>query len=315
MAFFSGAANSLEGLLSALASALLSGGWNQSGATFSRDGCHVELSVVNVGFGSSSQNVLRCVAGIGESAGALIGRASVGHAIGNTVANTAHGITWPASYAIHVLTDPDEVYVFVNYSVDYWQWLAFGQSGIVGLPGTGNWAGGTFGVPSTGRYSYSHTRWPFVRITATTGGGGNQDAPSTALFWNTDTSVTPEQPKCATSSFHHGLHGAAWGLLTPAVVAAMPAIERSPSPWNQESILIPIQPILAMPEHKTALIGELGHSRYIRIDTYDPGEVFSLGTEQWRVYPWYRKNSVDRAGGFDIDHSGTFGLAIRYDGD
>jgi hypothetical protein len=314
MAFFSGAATDLAGLLSALAGALLSGGWAQSGSIFSRNGCHVEISVVNVGVGSSTQVVLRCVAGNGESAGALTGRATVGHAIGNTVANTAHGITWPASYSIHVLSDPDEVYMFVNYGVDYWQWLAFGQSGIDGLPGTGNWAGGTFGVPSEGRYQFGHERWPFVVITATTGGGGNQDGPSTALFWNTDGTASAVQPKCATSSFHHGLNGGTWGVLTPAVVAAIPSISRSPSAWNQEAILIPIQPILAMPESKTALIGELGHSRYIRIDNYDPGEVFSLGEDQWRVYPWYRKNSAERSGGNGIDHSGTFGLAIRYDG-
>lgn len=315
MAFYTGVANDLGAILVALRDALSENGWSQSGDVFSRGGCHVELCLADVGSFTSIQNVLRCVAGNGVSGSVLQDRAPAGHAIGTTVADTSYGIAWPAEYFIHVHQSPDEVFLLVNYDVDCWQWIAFGKSGTASLPGTGNWAGGSFGVPSEGRYTYSHVRWPFVAITAAAGGGGNQDAPSTALFWNTDGSVNPISPKNATSTLHHGLGGTTWSMVTPAMRTAAPAIARSPSAWNQEAILIPIQPIFVLPESKVAIVGELKHARYLRIDNYNPGELITLGADRWRVYPWYRKNSSVRNGGIDIDHTGTFGWAIRYDGE
>lgn len=48
--------------------------------------------------------------------------------------------TWPVNYEVFVFDQ--EVYLVINYSVDVYQWLAFGKSSIA-LPGTGCWFAGT----------------------------------------------------------------------------------------------------------------------------------------------------------------------------
>ena len=59
---------------------------------------------------------------------------------------------------------------------------------------------------------------------------------------------------------------------------------------------------------------DLAHCRFLRIDNYQPGDIIPLGPDRWKVAPWYRKNTAQRDGGSNIQHTGTFGWAIRYDG-
>jgi len=60
---------------------------------------------------------------------------------------------------------------------------------------------------------------------------------------------------------------------------------------------------------------DLQNARTLRVDNYDPGQIITLGDDQWRIYPFYRKNADQRDGTTSSggDHSGTMGWAIRYD--
>ena len=99
-----------------------------------------------------------------------------------------------------------------------------------------------------------------------------------------------------------------------AIGSAAPHIERSPSAWNGESPLLPIQAYVWRASAKCSLVVDMRHARYLRIDNYEPGQIITLGGDSWKVYPFYRKASSARNGGIGIDHTGTFGWAIRYDG-
>ncbi|GHU11494.1 hypothetical protein FACS1894185_4820 [Betaproteobacteria bacterium] len=154
MPFITGQATTYQGLLDALTTALAANGWAANGICWSKNGCHVSLEFTDYrAYGWATQvsrPILRVVAGNGVASGALTDPAPQGHALGTQASLENSGITFPATYCIHINTAPDEVYFFVNYNLTFWQWLAFGQSPVAGLPGTGNWAGGTFGVQKSG---------------------------------------------------------------------------------------------------------------------------------------------------------------------
>lgn len=328
MAFITGQASTLQGLLDALATALAGNGWANSGNCWSKNGCCASLEVADIGAYIHSdffetQNVIRLVAGTGVSSGALVNPAPYGHGVGDLLSfvtgnpnpHGAQGISFPASYSIHINTDPDEIYFFINYNIAYWQWLAFGKSPVPGLPGTGNWAGGTMGVVASGANGGINTtpRWPFISISPDAGGGGNGDSPCAALMWDTYGSGSTTN---RTSTFHHDIKPSPsdWEYCPRASAAAVPRIQYGLADWNQDAVLLPIRPITELDENKNAIIGELAHARYLRIDNYAPGQIITLGQDKWRVYPWYHKNSAERDGGADVNHTGTFGVALRYDG-
>ncbi|MDR3055257.1 MAG: hypothetical protein LBU53_07630 [Zoogloeaceae bacterium] len=311
MPFITGQAGSLQGLLDALTTAITAHGWTDAGGgCYTKDGCAVRLELLNMGsfYGTTQYRfyVIRLVVGNGVSGGALVDGAPIGQFIGEMEQNTGYGISFPATFSIHINQNPDEVYFFVNHNVTYWQWLAFGRSPVPGIPGTGNWSGGTRGAPASGVYGAGKIA---IYITPTGGTGGTHYTTSTALFW--DGNVNTE---AVTSIIHHGLSGDGWQSAPSGAVAAAPRIEYGISTWNQGAPLIPIRALLARGDTKNSIISELRHARYLRLDHYAPGEVITLGQDKWRVYPWWKKNITARNGGTNIDHTGTFGVALRYDG-
>lgn len=89
-----------------------------------------------------------------------------------------------------------------------------------------------------------------------------------------------------------------------------------PSLWNSESVLLPIQAMVPRPSNRYSTVIDCAHARYMRIDNHAPFEILTIGSEQWMVMPWLRKNSAVRNGGIaataaDV-HSGTLGWAVRY---
>ncbi|MDR3322650.1 MAG: hypothetical protein LBS89_00390 [Zoogloeaceae bacterium] len=295
MTQFIGSVNSLADLQTFILTTLSTNGWTVSGATAARDDIAVALDVADIGRVYFPQVALRLK--INDAPGAV----GVG-ALNATPTVPYIAMTFPATCWIFIHTDPVEVYVFVNYDVDYYQWLAFGQSPAAGA-GSGVWAGATIGVPLVANGGTS--RAGPVGITATTGGGGNSDITPAALLWSTLSSVA------GTLSRNSYWNSGAWVLLTQAIQAAAPHVARSPSAWNNEAILIPLRPAIAAAESRVQIVGQIAHARYIRVDHYAPGEIITLGSEQWRVFPWYCKNTAARDGGSAVAHTGTFGVALK----
>jgi len=117
----------------------------------------------------------------------------------------------------------------------------------------------------------------------------------------------------------HGFDGVSdWrtyvGSSRVGITALRPLLEIQPNSWNSEAVLLPIREYFKRSENKVSLIIDLEHARHTRIDNYEPGQIITLGNDRWMIFPWTQKNTNSRNGGTAIDHSGTFGWAIRYEG-
>lgn len=296
-AFVTGTATNRADLVAAIKSACTTNGWSLSGDVLHRAGQYVRLQSVAAG--------VTLLGGTGIDGGDNLtgGGPYYVRMTDLGLINTAP-IVYPLVYEIHVHDDPNEVYVVINYSQDFYQWLAWGQS-TVSLPGTGNWYAGSF-VEAENYYGV-------INISA--GGGGSWNSSSSALWWTTE--AAPASGGC-NHLIHHGMDGAGWSSGSSyinAVQGLAPLIAISPNAWNGESELLPIMPLLTRAGGKTSILAQLGGSRYVRLDNYEPGQVITIGADKWKVFPWLRKNAAARDGGWEIRHSGTFGWAIRYYGE
>lgn len=317
MAYFVGAANSLSDLRSALESALLSTGWSAEGGALSSNGLRLALSVT--GDGTSIGSKLQ--ASVGNSPADL---APITPWIG-PLSNGAGATSWawPVAYNLHVMSDPLEVYLVVQYG-SFTQMLAFGKSPSSGNSGSGNWVHGVSSAAQTTLTEKSFTILP-EGITTSNDSYQYKLAGCAPFFLR----VVYHGVSMA-STIHGAINAAGepvWsasgidlsaanGISSSLVMAELMRVQ--PNSWNLECALLPCQVFQRRLENKVSLIGELVHLRYLRNDYISDGEVVTLGPDRWKVYPIYRRNTAARngttAGTSPLDHSGTLAIAIRYDG-
>jgi hypothetical protein len=205
--------------------------------------------------------------------------------------------------------------------------MAWGKSTVPGLPGVGTWIGATVGhvLDETGSPAYSMT--DPISIYPYGGGGaytGSYGYISAALFGTH--SGAYELGNVTPCYVHHDLDGYGWRLepssssgydpfgrqwIASYYTGAGPYVFQ-PSAWNSEAVLLPLRCYFRRPSNMVSLIVDCEHARLLRIDNLTPGDVLTLGSDTWKVYPWHRKNTAARNGGSSIDHTGTFGWAVRY---
>lgn len=293
MAYYSGSANDMSAVHNALVESCLAEGWafNSSTNVLSKGSVYLKVEVI-AGYLSA---IGRTSADSGDAPNAVrIGR------IG------AIEISWPAAWEVFVFDI--EVYLVVNYRVDYYQWMAFGQSTITSLPGTGMWCAATGGGLTDPNNQ--------LFITPTGGGTAGTDAKTCgAPFWAT---VAIEESG-RNSFVHHNLGGRGWslsldGFYYAGAAALAPLIGLLPNTWNSEAVLLPIHAHAIRASQKVSKVASLVNARYTRVDHYLPGQVIALGNDRWKVFPFYRKDMSARDGGNNVAHSGSLGWAIRYEG-
>lgn len=300
MAYQTGTVGSLADLLTAIRTFCTASGWTLSGEVLHRAGCFTRLYV--------SGSDLRIVGGTGiDGANNLTGANGFYCRIAKLAGDP---FSFPMTY--HLFAHGDEVYAVVNHDSQYYHWLAFGRSGLPGLPGTGGWYGA-----SLGQVDYSSTGQRIFISPA--GGGGVGTTTTAALFWHTNDGGT-----YVNAFLNTGLESASssgWNFQDNsnekrdnAVACLAPMIARQPSVWNGESILLPIAVLSRRPSNKSSFSARLAHARYVRVDNYESGAIIEYGSDRWKVFPWYKKDAVNRDGGTYVGHTGTFGWAIRYDG-
>lgn len=335
MPYVTGTAANMAAIASALVAACTANGWTQDGAILSKGGCYVRLGTAIEDEGTPTPPAgsrLLVQAGNGASSGVLTDAADWGARIGllQHASTTAFpDWDWPVTYHIHVLTDPDEVYLVVNYGAgEFFQHLAFGKSPGPGNAGTGNWHSAS--IPRAG---YSQRRVNSVGISpdgASLSSFSQRVLGPGHFFWPgaKDTSYVDYLSGAMHGAIHAGTGLPIWSHPTnpysvggatdygriAAGLTIQPLMSYQPNAWNHEAVLLPCQIAQDRPDSKTSIIGELGHLRFLRCDYLDPGAIIDLTPDLWKVYPMYRKNTAARDGGSNIDHSGTMAMAIRYDG-
>lgn len=294
MAYVTGTAANITDLRTAIVSACTSNGWTLTGAVLSKGVNFITLTV--------SGNLLYLLAGTGQAAGALVGAAPSSAIIGSPTSG-AQPFAWPLTYEINLFTAPDEVFVVVNYSTSYYQWLAWGTSSIT-TPGTGAWFSGSLssteassgismGAPSSPSDDFGR-RWPTVTFCP-------------ALFHASGLYTAPGE------YINHGiLGGTGWSAAgdTKAASYRAPLDYCLPNAWNSETVLLPIQAFTtAYGSSKAAMVLDVANARAMRVDNHAAGDVITLGADRWKVYPWYLKAVASSS-----TSSGPYGWAIRYDG-
>jgi hypothetical protein len=317
MAYVNGSATSFADLLAAIQSACTANGWTLTGSVLSKGTCFAKLTVVD--------SAVDLLGGTGLSGSTLTGGAGYSCRLQAVGANP---IVFPATYEVHINSAPDEVYVIVNYSITRYGWLAFGQSPVAGLPGTGNWQAAICSA------SNGSTGIDIAPAGAGVGGSAPTTPAALGFLVGTPSGNPSNYGDPQNFRFHHGLDGNQWSSVGNAVgsVAAeaggwvdgpsqaviapalAPLLAREPNTWNGEVALLPMQPCIYRASSKVSMVGDFGHARLLRIDNYAPGDLITLGTDKWKVYPWHMKNTTVRDGGSSLDHTGTLGWAVRYTG-
>lgn len=319
MAFVTGTANSFADLRTALFSACVAQGWTLTDDVLSKGAAFVRCTISAAD--TATQGIGLILQGAtGYASGSLVNPAPVTPRLGAPSRDT-NLAAWPMEYSIHIFNSPDEVFLVARYNLDYYLWLSFGVSGVAGLGASGLW------TTAISRLKRGPQGGGIV-ISPASGGGTGSDNPNPtfggsagAPFWNTGTYFDAGSHQDAICS---GLDSVLWPVRSgpdaravnsfQAVEASYPLITRSPSAWNSEAILLPIQGYVFRASNKCSLVVDVKNARYVRVDNYEPGQIITLGSDRWRVYPFYRKSTAARDGGFGVDHTGTMGWAIRYDG-
>lgn len=230
-------------------------------------------------------------------------------------------ITYPADY--WAFLNDDEFYFVIRYDVARFQFVTWGKSTLdVGVGGVGTYLSGTV----TGADLHNATGLSAgIVITPSTGGrptGSLYTARCAAPFWMSFQRNTTSLSSDLTVDYVHTDFGApSWDLWVPSGSSresvgnkyAGPLQSVLPNQWNVESPLLPIRAYKRLAESKIALVLDLQHARQCRVDNFNDAEIISIGSDQWQVFPFHRKEIAARNGGDTdyIDHTGTFGWAIR----
>ncbi|WP_151979772.1 hypothetical protein [Acinetobacter guerrae] len=212
-------------------------------------------------------------------------------------------IVFPINYMIHIFDH--EVFLIINYQIDNFMYLAFGQDQF-----------------SNAKY-LSGSAYQFIsdydQFAIYDNGGGSNSNPilsGAGFFWassgagiNTKDTVYFDGNWSSTSGVF------AYQIET---VSALPSyfnlINKIPSLWSSDSVFLPINIFKLADSSKVRLICQIQNAKFTRLDNFEPNQIIELGNDKWKIYPFHKKNIQNRNGGSNINHTGTFGWAIRYDG-
>ena len=292
MAYLTGFANSWTDLHDNLIAIATAHGWSNTAGLLSKAGLfsqtlYAQLSLVTVNNAPNGLAVLGKTAANAGAAPNRVGMLNWG----------VYGVSFPLTYHAFVFSDPDEVYFLINTNVDYWQFLAFGQSDRWGLEGSGLWVAGSVNADS-----------PSSMIDFANDGAGNYGNPP-APFFARAYNAPASNYYCATGIDDTEWHGKTNNSVGVAGCSVL--LNQLPNAWNSEAVLLPIRDYVSRPDGFVSIVAELANARYTRVDYYSPGQVIQVGTEPWMIMPFYKKDASQRNGGVGITHSGTYGWAIR----
>ena len=308
MAYFSGQVSSYDELKAVLISNSQTQGWEWNNITneLTKGALQVKVTTVSVG-GNNLGPGLTCQ-GIKNS----IASATMRIGPATSIASAFISPTFPLKYHLFIFNDPDEVYLIINYSIDRFQFMSFGESTLVP---NGMWLTASLG----GRYVSSAAG---VYISPTTGGqsGGIGNVSTSGPFWQTYTMSAANSVIATQDFFLNGLDAINWSSVNAltenvqVVRAVQPLISRTPSNVFSTDILLPFKITLPRASNKFSIVSEFKNSRLLRMDNLEQEQILQFGNDRWMVLPFHRKNAAVRDGGSFIDHTGTLGWAIRYDG-
>lgn len=234
-----------------------------------------------------------------------------------TATPTPSPITFPATY--FAFLNGDEFYFVINYNSALYQYVCWGKSTMDVGTGTGTYISGSLNYPrltdpSDGAgsliatiadgmptFSYSSVGAPFFgQQSFVSYNNGSPDYIHTILAdtalpsnpWNIGNSLNSPSANIGNRHMSH-------------------MISVQPNIWNGESVLLPIRCYKKLLSNKTALVLDLQTAKQCRIDNFTDKEEITVGSDIWKIFPFFQRNTIERNGPTKNDHSGTFGWAIK----
>ncbi len=307
MAYQTGTFSSPADLVSTIQAFATTNGWTLSGNVLKKGSVYAAVWADGVD--------VKVQGGLGESGGVLTSPCpDTGHIDGGDASYPYFGelqSSYPATYHLFAHTNPDVILCAVNYNVVWWQWMAFGS-----IVKYGDWVGGEFYCGPHNGSMLSAGQTDAYRVQSS----GSWLSSGLALFWGGKENWGNTYPDG--SYLHCEIDGYTWasstretgGLSAAYLKARHPEvmgdlIKNSVSTWNQQATLIPYYLFADRPDSKQSLIGQVEHIRSLRLDNLNPGDIITIGSDKWMVFPWVKK---DLSLGYSS--SGPYGFAVRYDG-
>lgn len=340
MSYYTGVINNITELKSAVLNALDVEDWDVSGDWAFKDGLHgggerigFEFTVATSSPYSSKWMSVRARNGDLSHSSATYAPYSPYIGGGNWTGVSAElNVVYPATYFIHVFDY--EVFVVIQYGVDKYQHLCFGQSKIK-MPGTGAFIWGPqvniTGYSTTTSFgNYVSSGYILGSPGGSIGGSGGTLAGNVCLmgipFSQTlqlaPSSGFPVVDAINTGFVDSGAGGSnSWTLgitNNDVIIGQYPSGMLHtfiPNAFNAEAVLLPLRAYKSYTSGTGFPVLELESCKLTRNDYYQPGQVVQIGITRWKIYPCLRRNTTDRIPtGVSGLHSGTYALAIRYDG-
>lgn len=301
MTYYSGQVSSYQELRDVLINACFESGWTVNGNVINKDEMFFRLTVSNENGNPNGPGlIMHGGNSVSEfpSPGVRLGNIST-----SAASNYPQKIIFPIDFMIHIFEH--EVFLIVNYQIDSFMYLSFGQDQLTNAI----WLSGSIYQFISSSDSFAiFKNWGGSDTNATYNGAGFFWAGAGAGINTKDTIYFDGQWSTTSGNFGYSV----------GAVSALPSyvnlIERIPSAFSSDSILLPINIFKTSESYKVKLISQVVNARFTRLDNFEPNQIIQLGAEKWKIYPFHRKNITARDGGSPINHTGTFGWAIRYDG-
>lgn len=305
MGYQTGVATNADNLKTIIETFALANGWTLSGGILSNGSCHVRVDTPSPNERVRVQGAIA----VDFSSGVSPGTGEIWTSLNN----------FPVTYHL-VGTAQPEIFCIVEYNNVFYQWVAFGKVEKYGAYTGGEWIAGTFGneydVRESGTYNPDGT--PTLPQLLPQGGQKNGSGATGALLWGGYASGWASDTRDG-SQIHCELDGDVWcdgvrnGSGTHIVTFAPyanPLHVNQPNLWNSQAVLIPYWLWKKRPAYKASVIGHVPGIKALQIDNYTGGDIITIGTEQWIVFPWIKKEQNPSG----WEQSGTLGWALKYDG-
>ena len=313
MAYQTGSAASPAALRTALYAFATANGWTDTSGVLSQGSSYVRLTAID-----AEKLEIEGDTDGAFTAGACPQKAKI------NIESTA----WPVTYRFFAFSSPEYLAAVLQYDVTRIQMIWAGS-----IVKYGNWVCGNWFGASAGEQQVQPEK--FLLSTLTSGGtfyNGSllvtNNAPA-APFWGTPNreSFNGGFQANRASFVHAEIDGQVWpgasqsdeDLKWPSYpLLTSPLHLRQPNVWNSQTILLAYRLFLERADTFHSPIGHLAYMRALRIDNYNIGEIIDIPPDKWMVFPFHKKDISARDGGLnpnqELNHTGTFGVAISYDG-
>lgn len=195
---------------------------------------------------------------------------------------------------------PDSKTLYVEVEIATSTFIRFG-CGALDLFNPAAPGGGRFCYATTGNASIDNTvdYYSWLGSDCDNTNYAVEYVPFRAADVGTSLGLRGSMVRCAFSSFDNWA-GSARSIPSDGLKMACqgggihdkPLREYSPNPLNGQAVLLPNIVSLNISDLYLCPIGVVPGLRYLDITNYLPGDEFSLGSETWKVFPWYQKGGV-----------------------